>query len=129
MRIRMAKKSQNSWFKYIFVIWIFALALGIDAYFSDMLIKMAHDGNNLYNQVFALNYVKNTGAAFSILQNSTVFLSVLSTIALVAIFYFIFKNLQNISYGGIAWTTVLAAGVCGNLLERIYFGFVRDYIE
>ena len=126
----MPKKIQNNgWFKYIFVVWIFALCVGIDSYLSDLLIGMVKHGNNLYNQVFALHFVKNTGAAFSILQNSTVFLSVLSTVALIAVFWFIFKNISSISYGGLTWLSILASGICGNLLERIYFGFVRDYIE
>ena len=72
---------------------------------------------------FYLTFVKNEGAAFSILENRVFFLAILGVLALVALIYFITKyNKNNIGY------FFLIGGLIGNLIDRIFLGYVIDFI-
>ncbi len=71
-----------------------------------------------------INYATNTGAAFSILQNHTFFLTIISI--LVAIFiYFLAKKEKKIRIP----LAFVFAGTIGNLIDRIFLGYVRDFID
>ena len=90
---------------------------------------MLTHGYRLSNPVFSLNYIKNTGAAFSILQDSRELLIILSVIALFLLAMHVIKNIKSISLKTIFFISLLSAGIAGNLHERIIYGFVRDYFQ
>jgi signal peptidase II len=69
---------------------------------------------------FSFRYAENTGTAFSILQNQNLLLIFISIIVIIGCIYY-FKQYK------LALTFVLA-GAIGNLLDRIFLGFVRDFI-
>lgn len=72
---------------------------------------------------FYLTCVKNEGAAFSILENKVLLLSLLGILALVFLIYFVTKyNKNNIGY------FFLIGGIIGNLIDRIFLGYVIDFI-
>lgn len=75
-----------------------------------------------------ITYVKNTGAAFSIFRNNTLFLIILSIVIIGLLFYYLSKKiylskLENISYG------LILGGAIGNLFDRIIYGYVIDFID
>lgn len=115
--------------KIIYLIVCFIFFLMSDLYLSDLLVKNIARGYAFSSNIIALNYVKNTGAAFSILNDSREFLIILSVVALVALFWYILKHLKSISMKAIFFASLLAAGIAGNLHERIIFGYVRDFFE
>lgn len=72
-------------------------------------------------------YTENTGAAFGMLSNNTWFLIGFTAVFIVAFVLFdIFNHSKNWFYR-IGYVLVLA-GAIGNLIDRIMFGFVRDFI-
>ena len=78
--------------------------------------------------LFDFVYVKNTGAAFSILSESTWLLSIISVLFCVGVIgYWFYKKpdhiLMKISL------TLLFAGAFGNAIDRIARGYVIDFIE
>lgn len=86
------------------------------------------DSINIINSFFSVTYVRNTGAAWSILSGNVFFLILISIIALVVIYIYFIKNkkltkLENISYG------LLIGGILGNLIDRIIHGYVIDYLD
>lgn len=86
------------------------------------------DSINIIDNFFKITYVRNTGAAWSILSGNTILLIFISLIALVAIYLYFIKNkqlnkLENISYG------LLIGGILGNLVDRIIHGYVIDYLD
>ena len=86
------------------------------------------DSINIINNFFSVTYVRNTGAAWSILSGNVFFLILISIIALVLIYIYFIKNkkltkLENISYG------LLIGGILGNLIDRIIHGYVIDYLD
>ena len=81
------------------------------------------------NEVFDLIFVKNTGAAFSILENYSIFLILFSLLALISICVYAIKNIEKYSTIACFWASMLTAGIFCNLYERISFGYVRDFFK
>lgn len=104
-----------------FLIWF-------DLYYSEVLCKMSHNFRHLVYGI-NLNYLENTGAAFSILEDNNMFLIGFSIFAILLIFGYVIKNLKDIRMISIFWIALLIAGIGCNLYERIVFGFVRDYFQ
>lgn len=75
-----------------------------------------------------IHNVTNSGAAFSSLQNQTVFLTFMSLIGLAAI-YIYYRNppfqhwLASVSIG------LMLGGAMGNLIDRIRVGRVTDFVD
>ena len=75
-----------------------------------------------------IRYVENTGAAFSSMQNQTVFLTIFTAVVIV-MFIFLLMT-KKIKPGFIYWcVAVVIAGGAGNFVDRVARGFVVDYIE
>lgn len=81
------------------------------------------------NPVFDLIFIQNTGAAFSILENSKIFLISFSAFAILAMIIYLIKNIQKASSFAIFWASLLIAGVFCNMYERIAYGYVRDFFK
>lgn len=75
-----------------------------------------------------LNYVENTGAMMGFMQGQTAIMTVASVIILVVLFVLIFT--KKIRFGFIYCCLIMiASGGIGNIIDRIFRGFVVDYIE
>ena len=82
---------------------------------------------NLIPNFFNLTYVKNTGAAFSILRGRQIFLIILAISILLAIIIFLKKeNLNNLK---IIYYSLLIGGIIGNLFDRIIYNSVIDFLD
>ena len=78
--------------------------------------------------LFKLDFVKNYGAAFNIFSGSRIFLSLISILFSILLIYLIFKkNTLNLLYL-YAYSFILG-GTIGNGIDRIYRGFVVDFIN
>lgn len=119
--------SKESKFIYFIVCYVFFIFTNL--YLSNVLVDNLTHGFEMSNPVFSLNYIKNTGAAFSILQDSRELLIILSMIALVLLFLHVINHLKSISLKTCFYIAILSAGIAGNLHERIVYGFVRDYFH
>lgn len=73
-------------------------------------------------------YVENTGAAFSMLSNNTTFLSVITSLIMIAILTVLFTGKIKDKLQCDALIIVVAGGI-GNLIDRVARGFVVDFIE
>lgn len=115
--------------KFIYFSGMFLILTSLNIYFSNLIsYKLAH-GWQFSNYLIKIIYVENTGAAFSIMQNSTKSLIILSIFALVAISYYVIKNLGDIYIKELLFISFLTSGICGNLIERFFYGYVRDFFE
>ena len=81
------------------------------------------------NPFLDLVFVQNTGAAFSILENSQLFLIIFSIFALLSIFIYALRNADKFSVFAGFWASMLVAGILCNLYERLAFGYVRDFFK
>src|SRR5574344_1235929 len=76
---------------------------------------------------FNLTYILNNGAAWNILNNHQILLIFFSLIIMVLIYFFMktFKmNKRNIWAFGL-----LYGGILGNLFDRVFHGWVIDYLD
>ncbi len=78
--------------------------------------------------IFKLDFVKNYGAAFNIFSGSRVFLSLISIIFSILLIYFIFRKNTLNSFDLYSYSFILG-GTIGNGIDRIYKGFVVDFIN
>lgn len=108
--------------KKFYIVTLIALVIDritkilVDNFLSNKVIFLIKD-------FFYLTYVKNEGAAFSILTSKRLLLILLSLIAVIFIYYYIKKYKKNsIGY------SLLLGGIIGNLIDRLFFGFVIDFI-
>jgi len=72
--------------------------------------------------------VTNTGAAFSSLQNQTVFLIVMTFVGLAAI-YMYYRNPPFKHWVAAVAIGMMLGGATGNLIDRIRVGRVTDFID
>lgn len=100
----------------------------------DQLIKVLVVNNmNLHQEIkiiknfFSIYYVKNTGAAFSILGNQTLLLIVVSCLCLIIIKEYIKKE-KNITSLSMISLGLIVGGTLGNLFDRIMYHAVIDYL-
>lgn len=110
------------------------LVISVILVFIDQIIKYIVDLNlmlnnsiNIINGFFRITYVQNTGAAFSIFENKQLFLIIITIVALFIMFYFLknktFKKHETIIY------SMILSGVLANLVDRIFRGYVIDYLD
>lgn len=78
--------------------------------------------------LFNFTYVENTGAAFSLFSGKTDALSLLTVMFLVAILYLLMKKVFPSKVLNASLVLVFAGGL-GNLIDRIAYGYVVDFIE
>lgn len=84
-------------------------------------------GITIIKNFFAFEYLENRGAAFGILQNKLWLLVVITIlVASGMIFYLIkFKPSSKLLRISIA---MIVSGAIGNLIDRVYYNFVVDFI-
>ena len=78
--------------------------------------------------LFKLDFVKNYGAAFNIFSGSRVFLSLISILFSILLIYLIFRKNTLNSFDLYSYSFILG-GTIGNGIDRIYKGFVVDFIN
>lgn len=78
--------------------------------------------------LFSLTYVENRGAAFGIFQGNTRILSIVTGVVMAAaLLYVYFSKLKDKS---LVWIIMLiVSGGLGNLIDRVFRGFVVDYLD
>lgn len=82
----------------------------------------------LINNFLSLTYVRNIGAAWSILEGKQILLIIISMLFLVVFIFYIgrrecYTKLEIISY------SMIISGTLGNMIDRIIYGYVIDYID
>ncbi len=78
--------------------------------------------------ILGLNFVTNSGAAWSILSNYTWILSIVSALAILVILWLLLSRRIRAPFEMITLTVVLA-GAAGNLIDRLRLGYVVDMFE
>ena len=78
--------------------------------------------------LFKLDIVKNYGAAFNIFSGSRIFLSVISILFSILLIYLILSKNTLKSFDLYSYSFILG-GTLGNGIDRIYKGFVVDFIN
>lgn len=114
---------------------MFSLVIAFLIAFIDQIIKLVVTNFikplgtlNVIPNVLNFTYAENTGAAFGILKNHRYFFIIMSIILIAAFLYFIVFKKVNDKFFMVAATLILGGGI-GNFIDRIFLGYVVDYIE
>ncbi len=113
--------------------YFIVLLTSLLAVFFDQLTKTLIRHNLGLNEsvplgnILHLSYITNTGSAFGLFKGANQFFIVIDFIAILLILYFIKEtkdgNLAYMSFG------MLLGGTIGNLIDRIIYGHVIDFID
>ena len=112
---------------------IFLLSLSIFIVLIDQFTKylMFYNKKLFINKdflLFKLDFVKNYGAAFNIFSGSRIFLSLISILFSILLIYLIFRKKTLNSFDLYSYSFILG-GTIGNGIDRIFKGFVVDFIN
>lgn len=78
--------------------------------------------------IITLTYIHNTGAAFGILQNQNLFFTVVAITVITVIVFYLRSAPEQDTLVAIALGLQLG-GAIGNLLDRLRYGYVIDFIH
>ncbi len=78
--------------------------------------------------VFRFTYVQNRGAAFGMLSDNRWVFLILSTLAIGAILVYMLLMKPQSRLCNISLSIILAGGI-GNMIDRVAFGYVIDFID
>ncbi len=91
--------------------------------------QLSPDGRvTVIDHLFSLVYSENRGAAFGIFQDCTVVFTVI-TVLLIGMFLYFLAAKKFTGKLFTAAVTLIVGGGLGNLIDRIFRGFVIDYLS
>ena len=76
-------------------------------------------------KVVSLTYLKNSGAAFSMLENQQWFFVIITLIAMGAAFVYLYRHIKGSLWLLLGLTLIISGGI-GNFIDRLRQGFVVD---
>lgn len=82
----------------------------------------------ILENIFHLTYIENRGAAFSILQGQKMFFVAVTIFVLILIFI-AFRQNWIVHFTGKWALLMVAGGAIGNVIDRIFRGFVVDMFD
>ena len=77
---------------------------------------------------FSLKYVENKGAAFGMLSNARWVFIVFTIVIILVLIYIMFKKKISSKLFNFAAILIIGGGI-GNLIDRIFYGYVVDYLS
>jgi len=107
------------------------ILLAFDQYTKYLAIMKLKDNPAyvLIDGVLQLQYLENRGSAFGMLQNQKYFILFVGIVFMTVIFFFLFKLPQQKKFCPmhIILSCIIAGGI-GNMIDRIRFDYVVDFI-
>ncbi len=107
------------------------ILVGLDQY-SKFLAEglMGQPSVILIKGVLSLTYVENRGAAYGMLQGGRLILIPLTIIILIVVTVYYFKLPKQKPYNWVRVAlTLIFAGAIGNLIDRVFRGYVIDFFH
>ena len=101
----------------------------------DQLIKFIIIFNNeilpiqIINNVLQISYHENFGMAFGIATKSRIMFIIVNIIIIGIVSKFLFTQEANLSKSKEILLSMIVAGGIGNLIDRVFRGYVIDYID
>lgn len=109
---------------------VIAVLVGIDQltkYAAVSTVKVDGPKEFLFG-LFQFRYVENTGAAFSSFSDNTKLLTVVTVIILAVCLVLLLSKKLKPMFVNVCLLLVVAGGI-GNVIDRILYGYVVDFIE
>ncbi|MBQ5833428.1 MAG: signal peptidase II [Clostridia bacterium] len=81
----------------------------------------------LWRDVLHFSFVRNKGAAFGMLQNQRWLFMVISTVAIVGLLIYLIRWKPKSIWVRLSIAMIIGGGI-GNMIDRIFLGYVIDFI-
>lgn len=121
--------------KYVLLSLLPTLVLLLDQWTKQLIVDRFHLGESVpvWHGYFSITYVRNTGAAFGFLATSNPafripFFLMVPVVALLVISY-LFRKLPDHDLRTATALSLVMGGAIGNLIDRMRFGFVVDFLD
>lgn len=110
---------------------IFLIILGIVILVSDQITKLLVIEKSfvIIPNILDFTYIKNTGVAFGIGTNNLILIIILNIIILGFIIKFLKERNNQVDFSIIIALILVLAGGISNLIDRIFRGYVIDFID
>lgn len=83
---------------------------------------------SVINNFFSITYTHNYGGAWSLFSDSTILITVISIIVIIGIIIYLSKKKINNKIESLGYSFLLG-GAIGNLIDRIIYGYVIDFLD
>lgn len=121
----MKLKNKNIW--SVFMIIVIIAIDQVTKYFAKSYLY-PDKAKDFIKGFIEFRYAENTGMAFSMFSGARWLFVAITAVVVIACIVYMFKKAQNNLW--LYWTIgVLIAGAIGNLIDRIYLGYVIDFIN
>ncbi|RXV12223.1 signal peptidase II [Enterococcus faecalis] len=109
---------------------ISALLVGLDQWSKYLTVQNISLGETkeFIPGFLSLTHLRNTGAAWSLLEGKMIFFYVITVIVSVVIIYLLIKNYNKSIWYSVGLSFVLA-GAIGNFIDRVRLGYVVDMLQ
>ena len=124
-------KEKNSSLKSIL---IFVISVAILTFFDQLSKIIMVDALKttktipLIKNVLEFYYIENTGTAWGMFGGGRIFFLVLTVIIMAVLVYITYKLPTTKKYMLMRITILLGSGAVGNFIDRLFLGYVRDFI-
>lgn len=127
MKAQLASALKQRRTLYLFAFW--ALILAFDQVTKTLVRNTMYVGESIPPDApVRLTYVRNTGSAFGLFPNQTTVLTVAAAVGVIVIAYVLLRQGKTSNLLAISLTMQLA-GAIGNLIDRISYGYVVDFVD
>ena len=112
------------------MLWIILAILiaAIDQISKYIVVKSIQPGQliPIIENFFYLTFIRNKGAAFSMLQNGRIFFLILTPIIAGFLIYFLLKSKSSFLKASLS---MILGGAAGNYIDRLFLGSVTDFFS
>lgn len=126
----MIKLNKNKIKNSVVAISVMALLVAVDQiikYFVELKLKPIGI-SPLIPGFLQLHYHRNDGAMMGFLEGKTVLVTILAVACMIALIVLMFSNVVKTKLDYICLVMIATGGI-GNIIDRIFRGYVVDYIE
>lgn len=118
--------------KFLIILAVLVIDLVTKKVFADLFAKRYENNNfsdmTVIKNILSFTYTENVGAAFSMFSGKVGFL-ILFSIVFVGIFVAIDILYKEKNWWFNSGVALIIGGAIGNLIDRIFLGYVRDFIS
>lgn len=104
--------------------------------FIDVIVKLVITNNFVLNEsievisnFFYITYTNNDGVAWSLLSGKNYIAIIVAILVIIYLIYYLKVNYKKIKKYDIIGYSLLLGGTIGNLVDRLLYGYVIDYLD
>ena len=122
---------RNSWLKIVLLGVVSLVCVGLDQISKFICINNLELGEsvNVIPGVLRFTYIRNEGAAFGSFTNARWIFMIASVVMICLIVCYVISNRNKLSYLSVAVLGLIIGGGIGNMIDRIAYGYVIDFID